>query len=192
MPKVARLVTQLAPVALSVAVTALAITVVPRGSASGPTPQEREAQPVMRTVTADRIDAVIGQKYRLRFSPDSGGSRVDESTAQFDGGGRLDVVLFGGLPRSVHAMACEVTQMDQQGAADLLGDCARVVAGEGGASAVASWIQASLRTPANADSASSIVGTTRYALRAVPATGAWVLSMSATASEGPAAGYQSR
>jgi hypothetical protein len=146
----------------------------------------------MQTVTVDRIDAVIGQKYRLRFSLDTGGSHVDESSAQLGGGGRLDVVLFGGLPRSVHAMACEVTQMDQRGAADLLGDCARVVAGDGGAPVVASWIQTSLRTPPNADSTSAIVGATRYALRAVPATGAWVLCMSPTTSEAPAAAHQSR
>ena len=146
----------------------------------------------MRTVTADRIDAVIGQKYRLRFSPGTGTSHVDESSAQVDGGGRLDVVLFGGLPRYVHAMACEVTRTDQRGAADLLGDCARVVAGDGGAPVLASWIQTSLRTPPSADGASAILGATRYALRAVPATGAWVLCMSPTTPEAPEAAHQSR
>ena len=138
---------------------------------------------VMTSVTPARLSAVIGQPYGVRFTTDSAADtdsdRVEVSGTNLTGGGRLDVVLFGGLPGSVRAMACEVTHADVDSAAGLLGECARVAAGDPGAPVVASWIRTELDGPAgDGDGAwSAVVGATHYALRTDPA-GSWVLSMS--------------
>jgi hypothetical protein len=169
--------------AASAIATATVIGVVPRTDGAPATAQQ-PAKAVLTTVTAGRLAAVIGDKYRLRFSDGSTGesaaaesTAVEESGTELVGGGRFDVVLFGGLPATVRSMACEVTRVDQQGAADLLGDCARVVAGDQDAPRLAGWISAELGVP-DAGNPSAVVGETRYALRTVPASRAWVLAMS--------------
>jgi len=147
-------------------------------------------QALMTSVTPTRLSAILGQPYALRFTTDSAtdtdSDRVEVSGTNFTGGGRLDVVLFGGLPGFVHAMACEVTRADVESATGLLGECARVAAGDAGAPVVASWIRTELDGPVgdsngdgDGDGAwSAVVGPTRYALRAVPAARSWALSMS--------------
>ena len=154
------------------------------------------AQALMTSVTPTRLSAIIGQPYGLRFTTDSAtdtdSNRVEVSGTNLTGGGRLDVVLFGALPGSVRAMACEVTRADVESAAGLLGECARVAAGDAGAPVVASWIRTELTGPVGDNDGgdndgsdsdahgawSAVVGPTRYALRAVPAGPSWSLSMS--------------
>jgi hypothetical protein len=176
--------------AVSAVATIIVIAAVPRTATpalDGTAPDSTAApeQAVITTVTADRLAAVIGGKYRLRFSSASIAqaagkderATVEESSAKLLDGGRFDVVLFGGLP-TVRSMACEVVWVDRRGAADLLGDCARVAAGDQGADRVAAWISSQLEAPARPGNPSAIVGATRYALRAIPASHAWVLAMS--------------
>lgn len=171
--------------AAATALTALISGVMQKEAAPAVGFEESQAatRAVMASVTPTRLSAVIGQPYGVRFTTDSAadtdGDRVEVSGANLAGGGRLDVVLFGGLPGSVRAMACEVTRADVQSAAGLLGECARVAAGDAGAPVVASWIRTELDGPAGDGGGawSAVVGATHYAVRADPA-GSWVLSMS--------------
>ena len=153
-------------------------------------------QPLMTSVTAARLSAILEQPYGVRFTDsdaDVDTDRVEVSGTDLTGGGRLDVVLFGGLPGSVRSMACEITGADVESAAGLLGECARVAAGDAGAPVVASWIRTELDGPvgdsgSGDDSNSSgsgdgsawsaVVGPTRFTLRAIPAARSWSLSMS--------------
>jgi hypothetical protein len=169
------------------AATALAIGVIPRvappAAGFGALDDSDEApqsagRPLMASVTPDRLSAALGRPYGVRFAADTASDRVEVSGASLAEGGRLDVVLFGGLPGSVHGMACEVGRTDVEGAAELLAACARVAAGDSGAPVVAAWIRAELGAPAGGGAWSAVVGATRYALRAVPAEGSWALAMS--------------
>lgn len=184
--------------AVASALTAFAIAMAPRAAPQATALERPRAatQATMTSVTPARLSAIIGQPYGLRLASatdddmssadgdtaetDGAADRVEVSGTDLAGGGRLDLVLFGGLPGSVHAMACEVTRADVQSAAGLLGECARVAAGDAGAPVVASWIRTELDGPAgDGDGAwSAVVGATHYALRALPAGHSWALSMS--------------
>ncbi|HEU5331217.1 MAG TPA: hypothetical protein VFU73_00585 [Actinocrinis sp.] len=192
MPTHTRLVTPLLVILAATTLTAVIIAVMPRAAPPAMAFEESQAattRALMTSVTPARLSAVIGQPYGLRFAtttapePAATGTatdRVEVSGTNLTGGGHLDVVVFGGLPGSVRAMACEVTRAEVQSAAAMLGACARVAAGDAGAPVVASWIRTELGGPAGDGDGtwSAVVGATHYALRAIPAGRSWTLSMS--------------
>jgi hypothetical protein len=169
--------------------------------------QARSAS-VLTGFTADRLATEVGAKYGFRFMPaaapaDPGG--VDMSTARDAGGDQLRVILFGRTPGPVRAVFCEISPpqaasgvvptgpgatVSADAVTGFLGACARTTVSTDQAAAVARWLtgtQAALAAePADGASPLRLVrsagfSSVRYAVRRVPDTGEWIMSMTGAA-----------
>lgn len=153
---------------------------------------------VLTGFTAQRLTKGFAAKYGFHFmspsAPADPGS-VDMATAEDQGGDQLRVIVFGRAPSPVRAISCEFAphHAAESGAAaaaeGFLSDCARIGVGESQAAAAAQWVtqaQAGLTTlaatPANVAEPGRLIraakfGTVGYAVRWVPGTGEWIISM---------------
>lgn len=160
---------------------------------------------VLTGFTAQRLTKGFAARYGFHFmspsAPADPGS-VDMSTAKDAGGDELRVIVFGRAPAPVRAISCEFVPQRAAGAvpasaaAGFLTDCARIGVGEGQASAAAEWVaqaqaglSASARAtvPANGAEPDRMIRATKfgavgYAVRWVPGTGEWIISMTGEAS----------
>jgi hypothetical protein len=172
--------------------------------------QARSA-PVLTGFTADRLMTEVAAKYGFHFMSaaapaDPGG--VDMSTARDAGGDQLRVILFGRTPGPVRAVFCEISPpraadgvspgtqttsgatVPADAVVGFLGACTRITVAADQAAAVARWLtaaQAALAAePADGTSPvrltrSAGFSSVRYAVRRVPDTGEWIMSMTGAA-----------
>jgi hypothetical protein len=167
-------------------------------------------------LTATRLNSTVGAEYGFRFMSaaepaDPGG--VDMATARDSGGDQLRVIVFGRAPGPVQSVSCEITPSHVPHAlstpaipsaasggptpavAGFLADCARVGVGGDQAAAAVQWAAraqtglaglAANQTRQGRLTRATRFGAVGYAVRRVPDTGEWIMSMTA---EPPAPGH---
>jgi len=155
-------------------------------------PESAPAATALVGFTANRLATEVAAKYGLHFMPATAPSdpgSVDMSTAQDSNGDQLRVIVFGRTPAPVHGVSCEITPANavaSPAVAGFLGACARIAVGGDQAAAVANWVtvaQAALAAlPADETdrgrlTRSASFASVRYAVRRVPDTGEWIMSM---------------
>jgi hypothetical protein len=160
-------------------------------------------------LTAGRLNSTVGAKYGFHFMSaaepaDPGG--VDMATARDPGGDQLRVIVFGRAPGPVQSVSCEITPPNAPYAphtpvipsaapgspapavAGFLADCARVGVGGDQAAAAVQWAAraqtglaglAANQTRQGRLTRAARFGAVGYAVRRVPDTGEWIMSMTA-------------
>jgi len=180
----------------------------PSGMTGDNLPARAQAVSALTGFTPDRLATEVADKYGFHFMSaaapaDPGG--VDMSTAQDAGGDQLRVILFGRAPDPVHAVSCEISPpqaaatatatLDAAVTSDailgFLGACARTAVGGDQATAVARWLtvtQAALAAePATGAGPGRLTrsagfSSIHYAVRRIPDTGEWIMSMTGSVS----------